>query len=119
MLLAIKGSNMTRHETVQLVSRAIAVIQFVTALEEISYLPIRIFSAHHYGAFAHLPVSSYLATEYHLDVAFLFFRIALLLTLAWAFWACGPRIARLLLPSADGNYGNRSAEAAPGPADAH
>ncbi len=33
---------MTRDEAVRLVSRALAVIQFVTAMEEITYLPSRL-----------------------------------------------------------------------------
>lgn len=86
---------MTREEIVRLISRALAVIQFVSALEEITYLPQRIYSVHHY-----LGTSSYLQTTYSLDVSSLFLRIAGLLTLAWIFWNCGPRIANLLLPPA-------------------
>lgn len=89
---------MSRSEIVRLVSRAVAVIQLVSALEEISYLPQRILSAQHYGAWDHLSVSPYLARQYSLDVASLFGRTALLLTLAWIFWTCSPRIANLLLP---------------------
>jgi hypothetical protein len=32
------------------------------------------------------------------EISSLLFRIAGLLTLAWFFWTCGPRVARLLLP---------------------
>jgi hypothetical protein len=86
---------MTREEVVRLVSRAIAVTQFVSALEEITYLPQRMFSAHHYSG---LGSASYLQAIYSLDVSTLFLRIVGLLILAWVFWNCGPRIERMLLP---------------------
>ena len=91
---------MSRNEIVRLVSRALAVIQFVSALEEISYLPRYLFAVHHYGGGVG---SSYLEYSYQLDAAFLFARIAIFLTVAWMFWYCGPRIARLLLPLDDGS----------------
>ncbi len=70
-------------------------IQFVNAMEEITYLPSRMYSAHHYSG---IGVRSYLQTIYSVDVGMLFLRIAGLLVLAWVFWNCGPRIARMLLP---------------------
>jgi hypothetical protein len=100
---------MTREEIVRLLSRALAVIQFVSALEEITYLPQRIFSAHHYSG---LGASSYLQALYSFDVSTLFLRIAGLLVFAWVFWNCGPWIANLLLPP-----GN-AAQAPPDRADA-
>jgi len=86
---------MRRDEAVRLVSRALAVIQFVSAMEDITYLPSRMYSAHHYSG---IGTTSYLQTTYNLDVGTLFLRIAGLLVLAWVFWNCGPRIARMLLP---------------------
>ena len=86
---------MNREEVVRLVSRAIAIIQFVSAMEEITYLPQRMFSAHHYAGFG---AASYLQASYSLDASSLFLRIAGLLVLAGVFWNCGPRISRLLLP---------------------
>ncbi len=86
---------MTKQEIVRLVSRALAVIQFVTAAEEITYVPQRMLAAHRYAG---VGASSYLNTAYSLELSTLFLRIAGLLTLAWVFWACGPRIANLLLP---------------------
>jgi hypothetical protein len=86
---------MTREEAVRLVSRALAVIQFVTAMQEITYLPSRMYSAHHYSS---IGITSYLQTIYSLDVGTLFLRIAGLLVLAWVFWNCGPRITSMPLP---------------------
>ena len=40
---------MTREEVVRLVSRAIAAIQFIYALVDITYLPERMLAVHHYG----------------------------------------------------------------------
>jgi hypothetical protein len=86
---------MTRNEVVRLVSRAIAVIQFITALIEVTYLPSRMYSVHHYAG---LGASTYLQMSYSLDVSVLFLRIAGLLILTWVFWNCGPWISRMLLP---------------------
>jgi hypothetical protein len=86
---------MTRDETVRLVSRALAVIQFVDAMEDITYLPSRMYSAHHYSG---IGITSYLQMIYSFDVSTLFLRIAGLLILAWVFWACGPRVTHFLLP---------------------
>ena len=91
---------MSRDETVLLVSRAIAVIQFVTAFLEASYLPERFLALHHYSpvdTFA--PGPGYLESLYRLQIGLLFGRIAGLLLVSWLFWTCGPRIGRLLLPS--------------------
>lgn len=96
---------MSRKEAVLLVSRALAVIQFVTALLDISYLPERFISLNHYtrvvnsigdsgvGAY-----SVYYLTYDRVGMAFLFARIAALLTLTLVLWNCGPWVERLLLP---------------------
>jgi hypothetical protein len=86
------------NQIVLLVSRAIAVIQCITALLEVSYLPERLMSLHHYRGPGEILASDYLARQYSTALAFLCFRIAVLLALAWAFWQCGPRLRRLLLP---------------------
>lgn len=104
---------MTKEEVVRLVSRALAAIQFVTALEEMTYLPSRIFSAHHYSGGVG---SSYLETSYRLDVSLLFSRIVGLLILAWLFWACGPWITRLFLPPTDPAQDMKPEDAAEAPA---
>jgi hypothetical protein len=94
----------SKEEVVRLVSRAIAVVQFITAMLEITYLPERLMSLHHYqrsgGWLAAAP--DYLATLYSTEVGMLFFRIAGLLILSWIFWQCGARIIRLLLPDSIG-----------------
>ena len=88
---------MARSEIVRLVSRALAIIQFIMGLEEITYLPSRLISAHHYIG-GTLSSPSYLEIYYRVEVSFLFLRIAGFLVLAWLFWQCGPKISRLLLP---------------------
>ena len=96
---------MTRKEAVVLVSRALAVIQLIVALQEITYLPIRFMSFHHYTVRAStataLPSDAYFKSYDQLDIAFLFARIAGLLFFALLFWKCGPRIQSALLPERD------------------
>jgi hypothetical protein len=93
---------MSRKEAVVLVSRALAVIQFITALLDISVLPERFISLHHY---AHIfnsigasETTTYYLTYDRVEIAFLFARIACLLTLTLVLWNCGPWVERLLLP---------------------
>ena len=89
---------MTREEIVRLVSRALAVSTFVGALEEITYLPERMFAIHHYHQVSEGLVLSYTEVLYRFEISSLLFRIAGLLTLACLFWTCGPRVTQLLLP---------------------
>jgi hypothetical protein len=89
---------MSRDEVVRLVSRALAVSQFISALEEITYLPERMFAVHHYHQASEGLILSYTEVLYRFEISSLLFRIAGLLTLAWLFWTCGPRVAQLLLP---------------------
>ena len=93
---------MTRKEAVLLVSRALAMIQLITAFIESSYLPDRLVSLHHYtirinGSIVSQP-DNYLRNYYQLSIAFIFARIAILLLFAFLFWNCGPWIERVLLP---------------------
>lgn len=90
---------MSRKECVLLLSRAIAVLQLITAMMEMTYLPERLFSLHHYKARPDViaPLPDYLTTLYSTEVAFLCCRIAGLLVLTWVFWECGPKLARLFL----------------------
>jgi len=90
--------QVSKDQILLLVSRAIAVIQCITAILEISYLPERLMSLHHYHCPGGILATDYLARQYSTAVAFLCFRIAALLVLAWAFWQCGPRLRAMLLP---------------------
>jgi hypothetical protein len=93
---------MSRKEAVILVSRALAMIQLISALIESSYLPDRFVSLYHYtirinGSAVSQP-DNYLRSYYQLAIAFIFARIAILLFFAFIFWNCGPWIEQKLLP---------------------
>ncbi|HWE86921.1 MAG TPA: hypothetical protein VG267_18400 [Terracidiphilus sp.] len=107
---------MSRNEIVRLVSRALAVMQFISALYETTFLPERIYSAHHYVSAEHLLGRTFIETLEQFYAAFVFARIAMFLILAWIFWQCGPRIARLLLPPDDSSI-QSNAGPEPGPED--
>jgi len=87
----------SKDQVVLLVSRAIAAIQCIWAIEEISYLPERFVSLHHYSRGSSWLAPSYVSSLYSLELSMLCFRIALLLVFTWVFWQCGPRLRRLLL----------------------
>jgi hypothetical protein len=93
---------MSKKEVVLLVSRALAVIQFVTALLEITYLPERLLSLHHHESLLASAgisdVEMYFRSYDQLLIGLLFARIACLLVLALVFWNCSPWFERLLLP---------------------
>ena len=88
---------MSKDEVVLLVSRAIAVIQCITAME-ISYLPERFMSLHHSMRNSRWIAPDYLTSIHSLEFSMLCFRIAGLLVLTWVFWQCGPWLRQLLLP---------------------
>ena len=94
---------MSRNEIVLLVSRALAVIQAVAALLDVTYVPQYLFSANHYTAPRDLivPGASYLETIHHTELASLLVRVVGLSVLAWLFWRCGPWVAGLLLPKVE------------------
>lgn len=89
---------MSKDRIVLLVSRAIAVIQCISALEEITYLPGRLLSLHHYSRSGSSIGTDYFSSIQSLELSMLFLRIAGLLTLTWVFWQCGPWISKLLFP---------------------
>jgi hypothetical protein len=93
---------MTRDEVVRLVSRALAAIQFITALLDITYLPERMLAVSRYGRVDPRLGLPFLGLLERVEISSLLFRIAGLLTLAWLFWACGPKIMELLLPGVTG-----------------
>ena len=91
---------MSRREVVLLVSRALAVVQIMSALEEISYLPDRLILLwHQIGPARFLNLSSYFSIYEVESTLALILRISLLLLAAYVFWNCGPKIERFLLPT--------------------
>ena len=91
---------MSRKEIVLLVSRAFAAIQLVTALMEMTYLPLRLFSLYHYAGFIGVPATtlpnSYAITYDQVEILSLFARIVGLLILTAVFWKCGSWIERVV-----------------------
>lgn len=94
---------MSRKEIVLLVSRALAIIQFVTALLEISYLPERFMSLLRHDRLDSVLISpatdAWYQNYYRVVIAFLFLRIIGLLVLTYIFWNCAPWFERQLLPA--------------------
>jgi hypothetical protein len=92
---------MSRKEIVLLVSRALAIIQFISAVLEIAYLPEKLFSYLHYaGRLGNVVTANgYWAAYYRVEIGFFFARIIFLLVLTVVFWNCGPWVERTLLPS--------------------
>jgi hypothetical protein len=76
-------------------------------LTDASYLPERFVALHHYvqegltaSSATAVDLANYYASLERIEIGFFFGRIAFLMVMALAFWNCGPRIARLLLPDA-------------------
>jgi hypothetical protein len=90
---------MSKREAVVLVSRALAVIQIMSALLEITYLPQRLF------VFSHRIIANRFSDLYGYWSLYdfegtlaLILRIAILLLAAYLFWHCSGKIERFLLP---------------------
>jgi hypothetical protein len=105
-----EAASMSRKEVVLLVSRALAMIQLISAFIEITTLPDRLVSLHHYadriGRSVASPQDFYFQSYDQVGIAFLFARVAVLLLFAFLFWNCGPWVERILLPKTD--EGNES-----------
>ena len=93
---------MTRDEAVILVSRALAIMQLVSAGLEATYFPAYILSwKHHAGFGSNLDFGAdYFTRLCSLELGALILRFTGLLFVAYLFWNGGPHIARLFLPSA-------------------
>lgn len=93
---------MTKKEAVLLVSRALAIIQIVTALEAITYLPERFISLFHHAqaesVLEPFKIDRYFQTLDRVGMTLMLVRILGLLVLAFIFWNCGPWVERILLP---------------------
>jgi hypothetical protein len=107
---------MTREEVVRLVSRAIAAIQFIYALVDITYLPERMLAVHHYGSVDPRLGLPFIGLLDRVEISSLLFRIAGLLSVAWIFWNCGPWISRMLLPDPQAGAGRAAQPEIEGPA---
>jgi hypothetical protein len=89
--------NMSRKEIVVLVSRALAIIQLISALLEVTYLPGRFMTLIHHGSRSD-GGGDYYRTNYQVDIITFVFRIAGLLIIAIILWNCGPWVERMLTP---------------------
>jgi hypothetical protein len=93
---------MSRKEAVLLVSRALAILQLIFALMELTYLPIRLISLNHHTTRVDVLGPSgyddFWNGYYRVDIGFMFARIVIYLVFAFVFWNCGPWIERVLLP---------------------
>lgn len=93
---------MSRKEVVLVVSRAVAVIQIVTVLLEMTYIPGRLYSlSHHSKAMIESgssETSVYLWTDDRISLAMYMLRIIILMIVAALFWTCGPKVEQLLCP---------------------
>jgi hypothetical protein len=97
---------MSRKEAILLVSRALAVIQFVTAMLDVTYLPEWFVSFAHHSARASLmstiDYDSYLTNLDRVHLVFLLLRIAGEAIFAIVLWNCGPWVESHLLPKSEG-----------------
>jgi hypothetical protein len=94
-----KGKFMTRREVVLLVSRALAVIQLMSALLDITYLPAYLMDLFHHPLSLHWPYFNDYWSRYYTELLLAFVaRIAILLFAALVLWRCGPQIEAFLLP---------------------
>jgi hypothetical protein len=93
---------MSRKDAVLLVSRALAIIQLVSAFIDITYLPTYIMDILRHSGHDSVLMTSHSdalwLSYYRVGIALLVLRIAALLLLAVVFWNCGPWIERILLP---------------------
>src|ERR1700721_148360 len=94
---------MSRKEAVLLVSRALAAIQLISAFIEVTTLPDKYVSLHHYASLIDAGVGTqgvyYFKSYDEVGIAFNFARIAGLMVFALVFWNCGPWVERFLLPT--------------------
>jgi hypothetical protein len=89
----------SRREIVLLVSRAIAILQFIEALIFSFFsLPPAILSIRLFIQRQQFSQSPQL-DSFHETALLVFVRIAVQFFIAWLFWNCGPFIERLLLPA--------------------
>ena len=94
---------MSRREIIVLVSRALAIIQIVTALLELTGLPQELLGLFHHILPIQKPVFGDYWSRYYMEaVLSLIARIAICSFAALLFWGCGPKIEKFLMPSERG-----------------
>ena len=95
---------MSRKDGILLASRALALVLIIGALDELSYLPTRLYSFLHYvhddSILAPSPRGQYLGHYYLIELGFLVIRIVGYSLTAWWLYRGGPEIDELFLPSA-------------------
>jgi hypothetical protein len=93
---------MSRKDAVILVSRALAMIQLITAFLEVMSLPASFVSLHHYASRINdsIAIQSdvYFKSYYQMSIAFIFAKTASLLVFAFLFWNCSAWMENVLLP---------------------
>ncbi|MGC2638895.1 MAG: hypothetical protein WA294_17055 [Acidobacteriaceae bacterium] len=88
---------MSKREIVLLVSRAIAVIQWITALMYLLYLPQYLMNLLHH--ITPTQPTDLFWNRYYFEGLFAeILRVAVLAGIAGWFWKCGPGVERILLP---------------------
>jgi len=93
---------MSRKDAIALASRALALLLFVTALSEVSYLPDRVYAfLHHTNQESVLSTASeYWYHYYIISMGFLIVRIVGFSLLARWLFRGGPEVEEVLFPSA-------------------
>jgi len=95
-----EGKNMSKREIVLLFSRALAIIQAVTGLLEVTYLPQELLGLFHHIYPLQTPMFGDYWSRYYMEtVLALVTRIAICFLAAMLLWKCGPEIERFLMPS--------------------
>ncbi|HKT47834.1 MAG TPA: hypothetical protein VJP87_09960 [Candidatus Acidoferrales bacterium] len=90
---------MNRKELVTLASRATALYLIFWALDNLSYLPVEVFSLSHYSSQAALTGQPYLRTYYSIMVARHLILTAFFFVASIWIYRCGPVIESFLWPS--------------------
>lgn len=93
---------MLRKSSVFLVSRAFALFLITWVLDDVTYLPERLFAlSHHLSLRSALATHDYWSSYYWIITTFNLVRILALSFAAALFWRCGPRVEALFSPQPD------------------
>jgi len=103
---------MNKREIVVFASRALAFYLLVWASMELTYLPEKLMSLHHYRSRLDTglatPSIDYFISCEQVGIGLLLLRITILLVLVFAFWTCAPWVERFLMPQLE--EGNQKSE---------
>jgi hypothetical protein len=84
---------MSKKDAVLLVSRALAFYLICWALDNVTYLPERLFApSHHLSQSTVLPNQDYWSRYYFLTLGVNLLRVITLFVAAAWFWRCGPKV---------------------------